>query len=554
MIKQQTVLILGAGASADYGFPLASKLKSSIDSRLQFARRAKPSTVGEKSEAARMYGHYEQLEIEKDLLRLFAEKLYESDAHSVDEFLEANTSSSGLVLAGKTIIAESLLPYEQKAMLYSPKGWYRHLRSAMISVVDPTTFHSLSPDDRYRYLTKGFLAIRSNKLSIVTFNYDRSLEAYLRFTLEQMYNRVGTEEVTNLLVSSIPIIHIHGSLGGTPWGGGRPYRFDSAKLDKDIRDARSRVKIVHDPSTTEDDVDKAQRACSSAERIIFLGFSFHPLNIVKLDPQSWRNPKVFSSNFDFTEMEQRSIQRKLGHDITFARRGSSILNSLREIVDLEDSQGSTINANRKTTYPKDMTYFSRIVSCLKTQYQRWKKSKITDQLMVIITSLIGVAAIVGLSFNFIQLNAFNKAVAIENRAYLTVSASYDSGGVLVGQLPLSIDLKISNIGRTPAYKVKHKQYWDFEGAARRRCDTLIETPIDTGYVIGAGSSISKFLMYNRESLSGPQPGGPPHGGMVVLFGIVVYEDIFHQPHYTSFTFEYNPPNILVPTQYCTDAR
>ena len=49
-------------------------------------------------------------------------------------------------------------------------------------------------------------------LSIITFNYDRSLEEYLYRVLGALYNRDAEE-----LVQGLSIIHVHGDLGPLDW-------------------------------------------------------------------------------------------------------------------------------------------------------------------------------------------------------------------------------------------------------------------------------------------------------------------------------------------------
>jgi hypothetical protein len=56
-------------------------------------------------------------------------------------------------------------------------------------------------------------AFEDNKLSVITFNNDRSLEAFLFLSLQNLY---GFDVKTALeRLDKIPIVHLYGSLGTT---------------------------------------------------------------------------------------------------------------------------------------------------------------------------------------------------------------------------------------------------------------------------------------------------------------------------------------------------
>src|SRR6059036_1119261 len=81
----------------------------------------------------------------------FRDALEHSGRPSVDVFLEHRPE---FVPLGKTAIAALLTPLEVEANLYAP-SWYSYL---------------------FAYLGPSLEDVRQSKLSIVTFNYDRSFE------------------------------------------------------------------------------------------------------------------------------------------------------------------------------------------------------------------------------------------------------------------------------------------------------------------------------------------------------------------------------------------
>ena len=151
MIAKPTVLILGAGASADYGFPTGRQLL------LKICEEARPD--------ASLYDFLcNWMAVPRPLIEQFAYALQNSAAPSVDLFLENRKDFEEI---GKLAIAATLIPYEDyKAFLPTNKPrWYE------------TLFHLMVEGGRFE----------DNKLSVITFNYDRSLEAFLFLALQNLY-------------------------------------------------------------------------------------------------------------------------------------------------------------------------------------------------------------------------------------------------------------------------------------------------------------------------------------------------------------------------------
>src|SRR5205085_958335 len=86
-------------------------------------------------------------------------------------------------------------------------------------VVD-ALFPPRSTGSWYQYLLNvllredGTAHFQPNSLGIITFNYDRSLEAYLHYALQSRFRIHGDEAAA--VLSEIPIIHVHGILGSYP--------------------------------------------------------------------------------------------------------------------------------------------------------------------------------------------------------------------------------------------------------------------------------------------------------------------------------------------------
>src|ERR1043165_5431711 len=147
MIRTKTVLIFGAGVSAEYGFPLGRQLLLRVASQLLDRTSLHQSMVG--------------CGFAESRIRQFARHLKDSMQPSIDAFLETNGEYTDI---GKAAIAASLIPLEKKTEITSRDELklYEYLWQHMTG-------------------TPGTYA--GNGVSVITFNYDRSFEQFLKNTL-----------------------------------------------------------------------------------------------------------------------------------------------------------------------------------------------------------------------------------------------------------------------------------------------------------------------------------------------------------------------------------
>lgn len=248
MITEPTVLILGAGASYPYGFPTANELKGLICDAFSNAETFASRLLGDNSD------------FDREDFFAFREAFYRSGQPSVDAFLEYRKDYLEI---GKLAIAYCLIPFEDEKMLYAPisarrgGNWYEYLSVK---------------------LAANFDDFGANELAIITFNYDRSLEYYLFAALRNLHGRPA-EECANTL-AKIPIIHVYGQLGREPYPkpGCRLYEPDRERFVKTARAAPG-ITLLHEEIS---DLSTARELLTNATRICFLGFSFHELNLARL--------------------------------------------------------------------------------------------------------------------------------------------------------------------------------------------------------------------------------------------------------------------------------
>ncbi len=192
MIKRETVFVLGAGASKPYGFLTGRDLKANV---------LKNMTWGE----GPWRGYLSELQFARDEVTVFNREFGESGRPSVDLFVEHRPDYLRL---GKAAIALAHIPCENTNWVFptpveADDNWYEYILGKMDA-----------PFDRFG----------ENKVSFVTFNYDRSLEHFFRTALANSYRKTPAE--VRAVLKKIPIVHVHGVLGALNATDGRSYKPD----------------------------------------------------------------------------------------------------------------------------------------------------------------------------------------------------------------------------------------------------------------------------------------------------------------------------------------
>jgi len=256
MAERHTVLVLGAGASKPYGFPLGAELVDRICRSFLHGFGV-------------YFGDFDCRWEEGDCQE-FLDRLRKSGRQSIDVFLEHNPS---LAEIGKLAIAQSLTEredtlFELDSQVRDPEDhWY------------PWLFQWLAqgaPDDFAR-----------KPLAIITYNYDRSLEHYLFTALRHAYEGIADRQAGELL-QRVPVVHVHGLFGRLPWQlesvcpVDAPYGRRPRSGYQGLLDAAKHIDILHEGHDKTPAVCQAQELLAGAEKLIFLGFGYDETNLRRL--------------------------------------------------------------------------------------------------------------------------------------------------------------------------------------------------------------------------------------------------------------------------------
>ena len=240
----RTTLILGAGASHDFGYPLGVGLKNSILTDISPGR---------------------WLEIElaaagnsKEDIAAFAYKFRHAHFATIDEFLQAKPKDSPLRKIGKQAIALCISKCEDEGSLFDPSThWYHRFMD---------------------FLRKNQNYIIDQHFSFFTFNYDRSFEHYIHEAITSSYDNLS-EVVQKRFLHETNMIHVHGNVGYLPWQN-IPQGLAQRGYGKHIQssDIPSIGENILLPDESESLTAELAQKIQESEVILFVGFGFHSAN------------------------------------------------------------------------------------------------------------------------------------------------------------------------------------------------------------------------------------------------------------------------------------
>ena len=287
MAAPRIVLILGAGASAPYGFPTGIGLIEQICK--EFPHHAQG--MGKRVPFA---------ERRREAAEEFTETLARSGRRSIDLFLQHNPRYRNI---GKLAIARALLPKESEKGLFSVDAisrtdhWYARLLN-MLARGDPERFPQVS-------------------LAIITYNYDRSLEHFFMEGMKSSYEGLDQASAAALL-HAMPIVHLHGQLGLLPWqaGDGPRVGYGGSPQPSGVvaTEAAQHIKIIYEDIAETPELRQAHELLAGAETVIFLGFGYDPVNLERLKLQSCLRPDaaIVGTAHGLTKMEREYVRARLG--------------------------------------------------------------------------------------------------------------------------------------------------------------------------------------------------------------------------------------------------
>lgn len=319
-MTENTVFIIGAGASKEANLPTGDELKGTIsklldirfkdgyhqssgDTTIPTALRLLAQTPGQHHGNVDINPYLHEAWLIRDALPL---------AISIDNFIDAHRYNDKIAVCGKLAIVCSILNAERKSHLYIDE---RNDSYINLSRLNETWFLSF-----FKLLTencqKSQLTERIKSLTLIVFNYDRCIEHFIYYALQKYYKLSAIESAE--LVNSINIYHPYGNVGNLPWGNSNGAIKFGADLQADqLWELSQKIKTFTegtDPEASE--IIAIRKHMSLANKVVFLGFAFHKLNMelitpTHLDDTNSSKVKCFATTYGISDSDKTVIDQQI---------------------------------------------------------------------------------------------------------------------------------------------------------------------------------------------------------------------------------------------------
>lgn len=290
---KKTVYVIGAGASYEADLPTGDELKQIISNLLNDPRGSYgiDSKIYEALGAHVNGNHNAVIQRFTPIANHISNGLCTSI--SIDNYIDEHRDNKDIELCGKLAIVRAILEAERNSILYigrkRPK--YNHMNTeANIS----KTGIRLSDLENTWYIpffklltekcSKSELEERFRSITLIIFNYDRCVEHFIYCALQEKYFGMTSDEAANL-VKSIDIYHPYGDIGKLPF-----YKditgveFGGEIFSSGLLELSRRIKTFTE-STDSQEVDKIRDSIKNSNRLVFLGFAFHEINMKLIKPE-----------------------------------------------------------------------------------------------------------------------------------------------------------------------------------------------------------------------------------------------------------------------------
>jgi len=311
--KEKSVIILGAGSSYNYGYPLGEGLRNSIiydypnvlsSINKKFIDK-KPNFVNSSQK--------------------FIEKFKLSSDISIDLFL---SKFPEYAFEGKIAIVHTILKAENQSVFLEE---LRNRKKTFKEDNDDWLWHMYVKISKNLASINSFEEINFDDISFITFNYDRILEHYLYTSFTNGFNFEKFGGSPEKLLKKIKIEHVYGKVVDLPWESTEnenslPYR-DYTLDDHKLHVWSDNIRVIYE--RTNINLSNIHSLIKSANKIFFLGFGYDAINLKILGfPQILPvRQKVFGTGYQLYSEEIEKIKNFFPNKSGAIRFNPIILNS-----------------------------------------------------------------------------------------------------------------------------------------------------------------------------------------------------------------------------------
>lgn len=310
MIRTRTTFIVGAGASSELQMPTNEELLTRLGQGLDFSRLGSPVQTRDMVMLSQFLAKLAAManKSNEDVIgaanRLFtATKL----GRSVDAILAQHDNDPLITACGKIAIVHLICQAEAKSILrLTPR-----IAGDLPVQGTETWLFQLA-----QIITSGVPRSQVDRcldnLSIICFNYDRSIEHFLPHAFVMAFG-MSLADAQALIAAKLRIIHPYGTVGRLPWQAGDKAEVEwASEAPANIHNLMSQVRTAGEVMRDQNLLIKMRTVVAESRRIAFLGFGFQPLNVdMLIDHGLTNDAEVIVSTWGMTPTTQSSVLRIL---------------------------------------------------------------------------------------------------------------------------------------------------------------------------------------------------------------------------------------------------
>ena len=319
-MTKKTVYVVGAGASYEAKLPTGNELKDRIAKLLDMKFEMNSQKSGD-YEIQRALRQYTSDDSSLKTLNSYLRECRHICANmplaiSIDNFIDTERGNEKLALCGKLAIIKSILEAERNSSLFIDK--YGSERTLNFALLENTWYLSF-----FRTLTENCdakeLKDRFKNITLIIFNYDRCIEHFLIHALISYYRLEITYAAE--LISCLEIIHPYGTVGSLDWedlASSTSVAFGGELHESQLIDYAQRIRTFTEGAHSEY-MEHLVGAMRFTERLVFLGFAFHRLNMALIGGETeerYDNPnniECYATAYETSKSDQESIRGSVSY-------------------------------------------------------------------------------------------------------------------------------------------------------------------------------------------------------------------------------------------------
>ncbi len=308
-LRDKTLLVLGAGASAPYNLPLGGKLVSEIAAaakiRIDFDRATDQCGDRQFANLFLQAARRQSISPNPILTALAFINSHSGTSASIDDFVHSNTGVPNLPEAAKICITYLIAEHENRSPINFKLE--RNANEDLKDVVEKNkdSWVHVFYQNMQKGITRNDIANIFDDLYVVNFNYDRCFEQHISLLIRANFGFSEDEMLS--VMEKLRMIHPYGCIGRLFGQVGKsPRSFGKLVHDHDVFDRSEGIRTYTEAVDAQ--ISKTINSWFvDARQVVFLGFGFHKQN---MDLFGERQPtpeiRIFGTSLDESEPNRRA--------------------------------------------------------------------------------------------------------------------------------------------------------------------------------------------------------------------------------------------------------